>query len=248
MARRAWVPMGGSTVVALLAAAGLGILTADRAADALGIGRAAASAAPAAARRSPERPVAPSAAIRHAPSPSLTFGAAGVQPKGGAAPAGAGDGSPDWLEQDDEAPADEAARLAAAATAEGLRRLVRDLEYNREFAEPPQQTVLASPAPWRPAARSEPSAAPVIEVLDPGSGAVAGGARVTIRGRSLRPGQVMFGAAPAQIVSASPAAVTVVTPRGAAGPVPVAVTNDDGSFALSPSPFTYEAAGARGGQ
>jgi hypothetical protein len=79
--------------------------------------------------------------------------------------------------------------------------------------------------------------APVINGLEPLAGAE--GTRVTIRGSHLRATQVMFGLSPADIVSASAEAVTVVAPPGAAGPAMIALTNDDGSYALAATPFTY---------
>jgi hypothetical protein len=237
MARRPWLPIGPATLAAILAAAGLGIWSADRVADVLGLGGPA-SAGPSAGRRSPERAGGPHRApITYALAPPLTFGGAGVQAKGGAA-IEAGD-APQAGAPGDDAPRTEAERLAAAEAEDGLRRLVRDLEYNRELPEPPQQTVVAAPAPWRPPAAVAP--APVIEAIEPPGGPAAGGDRVTLRGKFLRPGQVMFGNAPAQVVSATAGAIAVVAPRGAAGQVPIAVTNDDGSFAVAAQPFTYVA-------
>lgn len=236
MATRPWLPVGPATVFALLVAAGLGIWSAERAGDALGLGAGAedrgagrrTSGVAASGARAPGRGV---------PAPPLTFGAAESQAKGGAieAPVEA----PPTIARDGDAPATEAERLAAEEVTDGLRRLVRDLEYNRELPEPPQQTVLPPPAPWRPPATAEPTPAPVIEAIEPSSGPAAGGARVVIRGRFLRPGQVMFGSAPASVISTGAGAIAVVAPRGAAGPVPIAVTNDDGTFAVASQPFTY---------
>ena len=62
---------------------------------------------------------------------------------------------------------------------------------------------------------------------------------MTLRGRYLRAAQVMFGTSPADIASAGPEAVTVVAPPAVTGPVVIALTNDDGSYAVASSPFTY---------
>jgi hypothetical protein len=242
MAGRLWVPVGPASVVAILAAAGLGIWSADRAADALGVGRSE-RADRGSSHRTAERVAAPgSAPMRYVSAPSLTFGGAGLQPKGGALPETQGGPIPaPGPEAAGEVAADDAERIAAAALTEGLRKLARDLEYNASagLREPPQQTVIAPPAPWRPPVAAASAPAPVIEALEPASAPVAGGERVVIRGQFLRPAQVMFGSAPAQVLTASAGSVAVVAPRGAAGRVTVAVTNDDGTFAVAAQPFTY---------
>lgn len=239
MARTAWLPVGPATAVALLAAMGLGVWSADRAADALGLGGRAESQIARPGGRSGQDlgPASANAPARHAPASGLTFGSAGAQLKGGLPLEAAG--APSTPEAVLDELSTEAERVEASRMAESLRRLVRDLEYNRELPEPPQQTVVAAPAPWRPPAAVAP--APVIEAIEPPGGPAAGGDRVTIRGKFLRPGQVMFGNAPAQVVSATAGAIAVVAPRGAAGQVPIAVTNDDGSFAVAAQPFTYVA-------
>jgi hypothetical protein len=227
--------------VALLAATGLGVWSADRAADALGLGgRAERQTARPGVRSGQDHGTASAnAPARPAPASALTFGSAGAQLKGGL-PLEAAAGAPSTPEAVLDELSTEAERVEASRMAESLRRLVRDLEYNRELPEPPQQTVVAAPEPWRPPA-AETAPAPVIELIEPRSGPAAGGGRVTIRGQSLRPGQVMFGSAPARVVSVAAGAVTVVAPRGAAGPVAVAVTNEDGAFAVAGQPFTYVA-------
>jgi hypothetical protein len=240
MARRPWLPLGKATAAALLVAGGLGIWSAERAAEALGVG-APVRARPSAGRRPLEAAGAPRGApVVFMPAPVRTSGAPVVPPEEGAPPLRASatldSGDPVRV----ELPAGtDAERLASAELADGLGRLVRDLEYNRELPEPPQQTVRRLPAPWRPIAGDEPVPAPVIDAIDPATGPVAGGARVTIRGHALRPGQVMFGSTPAQVVSASADTIAVVAPSGVAGPVQIAVTNEDGSFAVGARPFTY---------
>ncbi|HET9555235.1 MAG TPA: IPT/TIG domain-containing protein [Anaeromyxobacteraceae bacterium] len=139
------------------------------------------------------------------------------------------------------APSPEEAESSARLVV-GMQKLARDLEYNANagLPEPPQQAVVAAPEPWRPEQGVDDRQGPVIDGLSPRGAPAAGGAQVTIRGRNLRPAQVMFGGAPARVVRVTgEAVVVVVAPRGAPGPVTVAVTNDDGTFALSPEPCTY---------
>jgi len=136
-------------------------------------------------------------------------------------------------------PKTEEERAAAKELADGMKRFVLSLEFNAGLPEPPQGVVVRPPAPWRPNPAAEGLPPPVIEDVDPRAGPASGGVRVTIRGRNLRASQVMFGLAPALIVSAGPNAVTVLAPEASAGPVIIAVTNDDGSYAVSGLPFTY---------
>ncbi len=95
-------------------------------------------------------------------------------------------------------------REAAQPLAEGMKRLVRDIEFNANagLPEPLQQMVVPPPDPWRPDPAAETRPPPVIEDVQPRAGPAAGGARVTIRGKNLRAAQVMFGLDPARIVAA----------------------------------------------
>lgn len=127
----------------------------------------------------------------------------------------------------------EAERLAAS-----LRKLVSDLEYSPGLPEPPQQTVLPLPEPWRPDPIRE-GPPPVIEEVGPLLVRTGGGDRVTIRGRNLRVVEVMFGVTPARLLAASGTLVSVEAPPSGAGPVTVAVTNDDGTWALAEAPVVY---------
>jgi len=138
-------------------------------------------------------------------------------------------------------PQTEEERAAAQALADSMKRFVISLEFNVGLGlpEPPQGVVVRPPDPWRPNPAAEGLPPPVIEDVDPRAGPASGGTRVTIRGRNLRASQVLFGLAPAIIVIASPEAVTVLAPEGSAGPVVIAVTNDNGSYALAGVPFTY---------
>lgn len=138
-------------------------------------------------------------------------------------------------------PQTEEERAAAKELADSMKRFVMSLEFNVGLGlpEPPQGVVVRPPAPWRPDPAAEGRPPPVIEDVDPRVGPASGGTAVTIRGRNLRASQVMFGLAPAPIVIASPEAVTVLAPEAGAGPVTIAVTNDDGSYALAAVPFTY---------
>ncbi len=80
---------------------------------------------------------------------------------------------------------------------------------------------------------------PVVSAVDPPSGSVLGGTRVTLRGTGLSGAtQVSFGGVPGtglQVLSSTKAEVT--TPAGAAGAVPVVVTTPGGASA--PVTFTY---------
>lgn len=172
-------------------------------------------------------------AVAAVPLPGRLDGGAG--PAGMAersAGSGAGQGPGDTPRPQEQ----EAERLTS-----GMAKLVRDLEYNADagLPEPPQQTIAPAPAPWRPEPGVEEQQGPVIDAVSPRGAPAAGGAQVTIRGRNLRPSQVMFGTAPARVVRVTGEEVVVVAPRGAPGPVTVAVTNDDGTFALAREPFTY---------
>ncbi|MGA8890532.1 MAG: IPT/TIG domain-containing protein [Anaeromyxobacteraceae bacterium] len=119
-----------------------------------------------------------------------------------------------------------------------MAKLVRDLEFSPGQKEPPQQLVHPQPEPWkRDPGREGPS--PTIEAIVPRRARAAGGDRVSIRGRNLRVVQVMFGSAPARLLSARGNEVIVETPPGSAGAVAVAVTNDDGTWAVATDPFVY---------
>lgn len=50
----------------------------------------------------------------------------------------------------------------------------------------------------------------------------------------------MFGAIPGKLLGASGTQVVVEAPASAAGPVTIAVTNDDGTWALATAPIHYE--------
>jgi hypothetical protein len=161
-------------------------------------------------------------------------GQAGLAGQAGQAGSLATDGGAAEVESEEE-------REAAQPLAEGMKRLVRDIEFNANagLPEPLQQVVVQPPAPWRPDPAAETRPPPVIEDVQPRAGPAAGGARVTIRGKNLRAAQVMFGLDPARIVAAGPAVITVEAPPARAGQVAIAVTNDDGSYAVAAVPFTY---------
>lgn len=132
----------------------------------------------------------------------------------------------------------EAEAAAAEALGESLARLARDLEFTPGLPEPRQQVPRPLPTPWRPPAETEQGPEPVIEGVEPAE-VPSGGGVVVIRGRNLRVAQVMFGALGARITGAGPERVTVVAPPARPGAVRVALTNDDGRFALAEAPFRY---------
>lgn len=122
--------------------------------------------------------------------------------------------------------------------ASGMAKLASDLEWSPGLKEPPQQLVQPQPDPWkRDPSREGPS--PTIEAIAPRRARAGGGDRISIRGRNLRVVQVMFGSAPARLLSARGNEVVVEAPPGSPGPVTVAVTNDDGTWAVAPDPFVY---------
>lgn len=123
--------------------------------------------------------------------------------------------------------------------AERMAKLVRDLEYTPGLPEPVQQAVRPQPEPWRSdPGREGPS--PIVEEVTPHRIRTTGGDRVTIRGKNLRVVQVMFGAAPGRLLEASGNEVAVEAPPSEAGPVTIAVTNDDGTWAIAAAPIDYE--------
>ena len=136
------------------------------------------------------------------------------------------------------APPTEAESREAERMAGEMGRLVRDLEYSPGLREPPQQTVRPPPEPWRPDPVHE-GPPPVVESVEPRRGRVTGGDRVVLRGRNLRIVQVMFGQTVGTIVAATGSAVTVETPPSSAGPVAIAVTNDDGTWAVVEGSFIF---------
>jgi hypothetical protein len=233
----------------VLLAAALGIWQAARAAEALGFGPAAIrdgrERAPAGAgRRAGRKPVsggeARGAADLRQGSTSTIFivGAPWREGEAGSERSASwGELSPPAapVPGSGEAPPDAEAEAVTRIAGE-MRRLIRDLEYTPGLQEPIQQTVAPPPATWTPPETDRPQ--PVIEAIQPRSAGAVGGTRVVIRGRNLRVAQVMFGNAAARIASASANAVTVEAPPGA-GQAVIAVTNDDGTWAMAADPFTY---------
>jgi hypothetical protein len=228
-------------VILLLGGVALGVWQGTRLADRLwpderGRGRGHGSA-PARASSQQERRRAPSevpafpilGSTHGLPGPGDETGQAGVAGRVGSLAVDGGAGEPQSEEEQE----------AAAPLADRMRRLVRDIEFSAGLPEPLQQVVVEPPAPWRPDPSADARPPPVIEDVEPRAGPASGGARVLIRGRNLRAAQVMFGLDPARIVAAGPAAVTVVAPPARAGPVAIAVTNEDGSYAVAAVPFTY---------
>lgn len=249
MATRAWWQRAEAMAAGVLLAGALGAWQAARVADRLGFGpSASAPAAPeqgggeppgSAGRqgRHTPRSAAQGSPLRASPGgPPARPPAAGPAPAGGPGPGGE---PRDWSgaiatglaprEREEEA----AARLAGE-----FRKLGSDLEYSPGLPEPRQQRVAPSPEPWRPDPEALARPPPEVLGLWPAAAPAGGGAAVVIRGRHLRPAQVMFGTAAARIVRVAPDEVTVVVPRTDPGEVRVAITNDDGHFALAPGPFT----------
>jgi hypothetical protein len=235
---RRWYQSGPLRLVLMLGGVGLGFWQATRLADRLWPDERARGPGPGSAPLRASRQEARSRAPSDVPSfPTLPSTATGGQPGqvvlAGQMGSPATDGGAE-VETEEE-------REAAQPLAEGMKRLVRDIEFNANagLPEPLQQVVVQPPAPWRPDPAAEARPPPVIEDVQPRAAPAAGGSRVTIRGRNLRAAQVMFGLDPARIVAAGPAVVTVEAPPARAGQVAIAVTNDDGSYAVAAVPFTY---------
>jgi hypothetical protein len=194
-----------------------------------------------AAREAPQQPAAAPGARRATDAPaarpdptlSTSFAPWRTDPAAGATPS---DGVSSPSAAEDPAEADAASRLMRS-----MARLVSDLEYNsnRGLKEPPQQAVAPFPEPWRPPAEAAGQPDPVIDQVTPLRATTRGGTKVVLRGRHLRAPQVMFGASPASVVSATDREVTVLAPPSPAGPVTIAVTNDDGTYALVGTAFTF---------
>lgn len=136
-------------------------------------------------------------------------------------------------------------RAEADASASAQLYVVRsessDLEFSEGLVEPPQQQVLPAPAPWTPAPGADGAAQPVIDDVWPGKAPSSGGEKIVIRGKNLAAAQVVFGLAPARILSVSDSqdTLTVAAPAADAGEVGIVVTNRDGSYALSSGTFQY---------
>jgi hypothetical protein len=86
---------------------------------------------------------------------------------------------------------------------------------------------------------------PAVTGLDPDTGPTGGGTVVTVTGRGLAGADaVLFGGVAGRDLTASPdgARLTVTTPAGLPGAVPVAVTLDPGTEVLGARQFTYQPA------
>jgi IPT/TIG domain len=117
--------------------------------------------------------------------------------------------------------------------------MATDLEFSEGLPEPPQQQVATPPAPWAPSPDAEAGAKPVIEDVWPARAPSTGGGRVVLRGKNFQVAQVVFGLAPAQIISQTQDSVTVAVPP-ATGQVAIVVTNRDGNYSIAAQPFRYD--------
>ena len=85
---------------------------------------------------------------------------------------------------------------------------------------------------------------PAITSISPDTGSVNGGTSVRVTGTGFTAGadlHVLFGGLPASIVSVSATELTVITPAGVLGTVPVIVVNPNGRAPLLDGVFTYAA-------
>lgn len=94
-----------------------------------------------------------------------------------------------------------------------------------------------------------PPSSPVIEKIEPTSGSTAGGTQITLYGKDIRSGAVLTigGKFATDVIietfeedGIQKVKVTAKTPAGNAGEQEVRITNPDGRFAVSPTPFTYK--------
>lgn len=241
MARRPWWMTTDGIGAGVVVAAALGAWQAARVIDVLEAGEGAAGR-PAAGVSSraiePAPGLAPGGATGRlgAPRPAASPMPGGVRPSGVAAEVH------EALDRSGPIATGLAPRETEAEATERLtedyRKLLRDLEFTRGLPEPPQRRVVPAPEPWRQDEQAAGRPPPIVEGMTPTSAPAAGGAEVVLRGRNLRAAQVMFGTAAARISRAGPDEVRVVVPPGAPGAVRVALTNDDGHFALVAEPFT----------
>ena len=82
--------------------------------------------------------------------------------------------------------------------------------------------------------------APSITSFNPATGPVSGGTVVTITGTGFANPSVRFGPGTGNVTASNATSITVTTPAtSGAGPVPVVVQNNNGTTAVSGSPFTY---------
>lgn len=82
---------------------------------------------------------------------------------------------------------------------------------------------------------------PTVTGIAPASGTAAGGTTVTVSGTGFVAGAaVTLGTAAASVTGVTDTTITAVTGRGAAGTVPVTVTNPEGQSATLDAAFTYE--------
>jgi IPT/TIG domain/FG-GAP repeat len=106
---------------------------------------------------------------------------------------------------------------------------------------------LKAGAAWSFAASSTSATPPTVTSVAPSSGSSSGGTAVTIRGTGFLPGAgVTIGATAGEVAYVSETELTAVTAAHAAGPVPVVVSDADGTSSGGPT-FIYEAGGAPGG-
>ena len=111
-----------------------------------------------------------------------------------------------------------------------------------QITVPAGTITLAGATCTRPAS----SIVPVASGMVPISGPTAGGQTVTVLGSNFPPGGavVTFGGVPGSnvVVASGGTSLTVITPPGAPGPVPVVVTTPQGSTTV-PIPYTYVGGG-----
>jgi hypothetical protein len=138
--------------------------------------------------------------------------------------------------------------LPFAAHAQGAPEQARAPEA-REYAEARRAAVESGtfdpfsrtpPAPTaQPGAQPAEPTKPQIAAVSPSSGPVDGDNEVLVTGSGFAGVQVMWGGQLARVTSQSSNAVTVIVPAGRLGPVPVVVTNRDGTYTVVGNGYQY---------
>jgi hypothetical protein len=89
---------------------------------------------------------------------------------------------------------------------------------------------------------------PTVSGPSPGAGPTTGGTDVVVTGTGFQPGAIVrFGATAGTVLQLTATSVTVRTPAGTPGTVPISVTNPDGGTGTRSSAFTYLAPPSIGG-
>ena len=140
-------------------------------------------------------------------------------------------------------------RWGARTTEQQLDRTIRDEVFALRTEAATSRLRLQSDGMKSQRISATAAAAPRIDSVSPSSGTTAGGTTVFLSGKSFQDGATVSfgGVAGTQVTYYDCTYLSVRTPAATvAGPVPVTVTNLDGSSASLPSGFTYTIPGGGG--